>query len=98
MTVARFPHPASAYAWSLVLPHPRDRTGLAAQALNASEQMFFFGAPLAHVVLYEEHLRAIRQEKAIRQQARTPRSFNFATQLAGLRELPTVRGELAHEG
>ena len=98
MTVARFPKPAGRYSWSLVLPHPRDRTGPAAQALNASEQMFFFGAPLAHVVLYEEHLRAVRQEKAIRQLARTPRSFNFATQLAGLRELPAARGELAHEG
>ena len=96
MTVARFPKPAR-YAWSLVLPHPRDRTGPAAQALNASEQMFFFGAPLAHVVLYEQHLRATRQEKAIRQLARTRRTFDLATQLAGLREA-TARGELAHEG
>ena len=67
MTVARLPNPPARYSWSVVLPHPRDRgRRSSAPALNASEQMFFFGAPLAHVVQYEEHLRAGRQERAFR--------------------------------
>lgn len=40
------------------------------QTMPASEQMFFFGAPFAHVVQYEEELRAGRHEKNLRQLTR----------------------------
>ncbi|MXP41921.1 hypothetical protein GRI75_09745 [Altererythrobacter soli] len=33
------------------------------RTMAASEQMFFFGAPLAHVVQYEERLRARRWKR-----------------------------------
>ena len=33
------------------------------RSMSASEQMFFLGAPLAHVVQYEEFLRAGRIER-----------------------------------
>lgn len=40
------------------------------ETMPASEQMFFFGAPFAHVVQYEEQLRANRHEKNLRRLAR----------------------------
>jgi hypothetical protein len=40
------------------------------QTMPASEQMFFLGAPFAHVVRYEEELRATRPEKNLRRFAR----------------------------
>lgn len=55
-----------------------------AQAMNASEQMYFFGAPLAHVVDYEDRLRATRCEKTVREVARSCR----ALQLDALTALP----------
>jgi len=78
MEIAELHHPprnADSYAWTLVLPR---RAGpgktLRPEQLNASEQMFFFGAPLAHVVRYEEHLKAMRHEKAARVAARSRRA------------------------
>jgi hypothetical protein len=40
------------------------------QTMPASEQMFFLGAPFAHVVRYEEELRATRHEKNLQRLAR----------------------------
>ncbi|MBO0749147.1 MAG: hypothetical protein J2O44_01780 [Porphyrobacter sp.] len=37
---------------------------------GAAEQMFFFGAPLAHVVAYEQWRRAERLRQTYRRQAR----------------------------
>jgi len=37
---------------------------------GAAEQMFFFNAPLAHVVAYEERQRSLRLEQACRQRRR----------------------------
>lgn len=46
------------YSWSIAL----DRRGPLPDAseLTAAEQVFFLGAPLAHVLAYEEHLKARR--------------------------------------
>jgi hypothetical protein len=63
-------------AWTIVLPKPATRA-LCPEAMNASELMFFFGAPLAHVVDYEEHVRASRQEKASRVFARSRRALEM---------------------
>ena len=38
--------------------------------MTASEQTFFLGAPLSHVVAYEEHRRASRLEMARRNMSR----------------------------
>jgi hypothetical protein len=40
---------------------------------GAAEQMFFFDAPLAHVVAYEERQRGLRREQAYRRQRRPSR-------------------------
>ena len=48
-----------------------------ARAMNASEQMYFFGAPLAHVVDYEDRLRSSRCEKSIRDVARSCRALQL---------------------
>jgi hypothetical protein len=53
-----------------------------AQAMNASELMFFFGAPLAHVVDYEERLRANRCEKVVREVARSCRTLQLHAPIA----------------
>lgn len=53
-----------------------------AQAMNASELMYFFGAPLAHVVTYEDRLRASRCDKTIRDVARNCRTLQFHAQAA----------------
>ena len=50
---------------------------LAVPAMNASELMYFFGAPLAHVVDYENHLRASRCEKTFREMTRGRRALGF---------------------
>jgi len=55
---------------------------LLAQAMNASELLYFFGAPLAHVVDYEERLRAARCEKTIREVARNCRTLHLHTHAA----------------
>jgi len=70
---------ARSHSWSIVLPKPAQRAPtLCPEAMNASELMFFFGAPLAHVVDYEEHERAVRQEKASRVLARSRRTLDLA--------------------
>lgn len=56
--------------------------------MNAAEQMFFFGAPLAHVVEYEENLKETRREQAARRLARARGPHDFARQLARVGLLP----------
>ena len=53
-----------------------------AQAMSASELMYFFGAPLAHIVEYQDRLRTTRCEKSLRLVARSRRACGFAAQLA----------------
>ena len=61
-------------SWSLVLPRKPGPDGpLRPDAMNASELMFFFGAPLAHVIRYEEHLRESRRERELALARRTAR-------------------------
>lgn len=55
------------YSWTLRLQRPRDSApDICIEAASASEQMFFWGAPLAHVVSYEEHLKSRRVEDRLR--------------------------------
>ena len=63
---------------------PVDRIGktVAPHAMSASELMYFFGAPLAHVVSYEDHLRTSRCEKTIRVVTRSRRAPDFYAQIA----------------
>ena len=66
-------------SWSLVLPRrPRPGGTLRPDAMNASELMFFFGAPLAHVIQYEEHLRESRREREFALARRTARFIDPA--------------------
>lgn len=58
--------------------------------MNAAEQMFFFGAPLAHIVGYEEHLREARREQAARRLARSRGPLAFTSQLAVLGAVPAA--------
>ena len=60
---------------------PPGRTS-ASQPMNASELMYFFGAPLAHVVDYENHLRASRCEKTFREMTRGRRALGFPAPFA----------------
>lgn len=66
-------------SWSLVIP-PHDPPGqpLDPDTMNASELMFFFGAPLAHVVQYEDHLKAVRNTRSSRPLGRCRRAPEFA--------------------
>ena len=66
---------------------PRAARSLAAETMTAAELMFFFDAPLAHVVEYEEHLKAIRREQAARRLARAHRPFDPIPSLPPRREL-----------
>ena len=66
---------------SLALSRPHSLPP-AFQPMNASELMYFFGAPLAHVVDYENHLRASRCEKTIREMTRGRRTPGFPAPLA----------------
>jgi hypothetical protein len=80
---------ADSYAWTFALARPAGPGRvLRPEAMNASEQMFFFGAPLAHVVQYEDHLKAVRHERAAKDLARGGRLSGFASQMAALRALP----------
>ena len=65
--------PSSAPAGTGVGPVER----LLGQAMNASELVFFLGAPLAHVVDYENRLRANRCEKVVREVARSCRALHL---------------------
>lgn len=51
---------------------------VAPEAMSASEQMYYFDAPLAHVVDYEDRLRMSRCEKTIRVVNRSRRPTHFA--------------------
>ena len=95
----RRPQPkAEGRCWTVVLPRPRGAERfLRAETMNAAEQMFFFGAPLAHVVLYEEHLRSTRQEIAARRMMRARGPHNLSRELAALAPAPASAGDgLAH--
>ena len=49
------------YRWELRLRGPlEDRDPLTAATMTAAEQMFFLGAPLAHVAAYEKLLKIRR--------------------------------------
>jgi hypothetical protein len=82
----RRPQPkAESRCWTVALPRPRGAERyLRAETMNAAEQMFFLDAPLAHVVQYEEHLRAVRQERATRRIVRARGPHNLVRELAGL--------------
>jgi hypothetical protein len=68
-------------SWMIVLPKPGQHGAeLRPETMNASELMFFFGAPLAHVVAYEEHERVSRQERAVRGFARSHRALDLSKQ------------------
>ena len=57
-------HPwASRYSWEIWLRVPcRDDPLLAPEGMTVAEQMFFLGAPLAHVVEFKKHLRTRRTQ------------------------------------
>jgi hypothetical protein len=90
MTVLDLPRPQPKPAepcWTIVLA-PRDGArALQAETMTAAEQMFFFGAPLAHVVEYEEQLKVLRREQAARRLARARKPFDAIPGLAPQREL-----------
>jgi hypothetical protein len=46
--------------------------------MTASEQMYFFGAPLAHVVLYEEVRRTSQRQRQLREAVRQRRNMSWA--------------------
>jgi hypothetical protein len=50
----------SGLSWTLVLRRPTPRGIASLEVLSAAEQMFFYGAPLAHVVRYQEDQSARR--------------------------------------
>jgi len=65
---------ADRYAWRLPLRDPRlADPHLTPQGMTAAEQMFFLGAPLAHVVEYEKRLRVQRVKGPRRGAARLSR-------------------------
>ena len=65
-------------SWTVALPRPHGRAHLlSAQTMSAAEQMFFFGAPLAHVVQYEERLKVMRQDHAARRLIRARGPHNL---------------------
>jgi hypothetical protein len=53
---------------------------LLAQAMNPSELTYVLGAPLAHVVDYENHHRAARCEKTIREATQSCRDLRHRVQ------------------
>jgi hypothetical protein len=67
---------AHPYAWWLELRVPSEEERRAGQLnMTASEQMFFVGAPLAHVVQYEDHLRKREQRGLLCAPKRKARFF-----------------------
>lgn len=79
------PAPAHPYAWWLELRVPSEEERRAAQLfMSASEQMFFVGAPLAHVVQYQEHLRA-KQQGGLPCARKRKTKFPFDDESAGRR-------------
>ena len=62
-----------AYSWTVQLRYPSAEERLTGRLnMTASEEMFFEGAPLAHVVQYEEHLRIRRASRRLWGRARRP--------------------------
>lgn len=62
------------YRWELPLHGPlAGRDPLTAATMTAAEQMFFLGAPLAHVVAYEKLLKISRLMRPERSAARLTR-------------------------
>ena len=49
------------FAWTIALRRPMGRGPLSREALSPGEEMFFYLAPLAHVVSYEEEQRLRRR-------------------------------------
>jgi hypothetical protein len=91
MSVAQLrerPQEVQWHSWTLVLSR-KTASGrpVKPEEMNASELMFFFGAPLSHVVRYEDHLRAARAEKLARGAMRSRRSFDFVSEMAGPRSV-----------
>jgi hypothetical protein len=60
------------YRWQLQL-RARLADPLIASTMTAAEQMFFLGAPLAHVVAYEKLLKISRLLRPVRNAARLTR-------------------------
>lgn len=48
------------FAWTIALRRPMGRAALSRETLSPAEEMFFYLAPLAHVVSYEDDLRLRR--------------------------------------
>ena len=71
------------YAWSIALP-TRRRAEPDQSTMTASELMFFYGAPLAHIVAYEQHLRSARNRQAMRGMLRCVRPIRSTTVLTEL--------------
>lgn len=85
------------YSWTVPLQRPMGSARhMPPSAMNASELMFFFGAPLAHVLAYEEDLRAARRGNAQRALNRARRPANFVVPLEEL--LPEAHLLLVNEG
>jgi hypothetical protein len=87
MSVAQLrepPQQVQRHSWTLVLSR-KTASGRPVRAaeMNASELMFFFGAPLSHVVRYEDHLRAARAEKLARGAMRSRRPFDLVKEMTG---------------
>ena len=68
---------ADSSSLNLALPAREADGRLAPQAMNASELMYYYGAPLAHVVEYEDRLRMSRCEKIVRVGTRNRRAPLF---------------------
>jgi hypothetical protein len=61
MTIDRTEPNPNGRSWAIQLRRPSDATGgLEPTAASASELMFFWNAPVAHVVEYEERQRLLR--------------------------------------
>jgi len=72
----------SGRVWTVAFARTLGRNRLlSAATMNAAEQMFFFDAPLAHVVHYEDQLRAARHEQATRRLARARGPHNLVRSL-----------------
>ena len=68
-----------------------------AKGMSASELTYFFGAPLAHVVEYENRLRAARSEKVVRAVARSCRTLHLHTCAAALSPGDDDQGSIAND-
>jgi hypothetical protein len=69
------------YWWHIWLRQPGHRDGeFAPEMMTAPEQMFFLGAPLAHVLAYEEHLKSLRASTRRSNGARLSRLIKCSVQ------------------